>query len=123
MNRYVLLGATLLLLANSTHAQSSPPDSQTLTAILQELRLIRTDLRATAALSQRSHVLLFRLQIEQQATAHASDAVAAAESKLSNVQDRKKNLELGLKRLEEERDNESDPVALKSLNNNITGLK
>jgi len=68
--------------------QTTPGDSQTLQALLSEVRQLRQDLQTTTIAAQRAQILLYRLQGQEAAVARASQRIDEAgksspESKLS----------------------------------------
>jgi hypothetical protein len=85
MRRLVLLVLTALLVATAALAQTAPTDSQTLQALLAEVRQLRHDLQTTTATTQRAQIALYRLQRQDEAVARATQRVTDARSKLADV--------------------------------------
>jgi len=86
MHRLTRLVVVLLLIsAPYTLSQTAPTDSQTLQAILGELRQLRHDLRTTSAMAARAQIALYRLQREDEAVARATQRVADARSKVNQL--------------------------------------
>jgi predicted secreted protein len=85
--------------AQPAHAASS--DSQTLQALLSEVRALRQDLRASLNRAQSMQVLLARFQIQQGVTTRATDRFNDARQKLLDTQIHQKELALEQKRIEE----------------------
>ena len=80
--RPALVTAFALVSALSAHGQTSQTDSQTLQAILAELRGIHNDVRLTAV----SQILLTELQTRQTVVNQASERVSKARLQVSNLQ-------------------------------------
>jgi DNA repair exonuclease SbcCD ATPase subunit len=62
-------------------------DSQTLQAILAELRQLRHDLQATSAMAARAQIALYRLQREDDAVARATQRLGDVRSKVTQLED------------------------------------
>src|SRR5260370_40937351 len=82
---------TLLLIltpyrCGATYGQAAPTDSQTLQALLAEVRQLRHDLQTTAATAQRAQIALYRLQRQDEAVARPTEHLSDARSKLGNVE-------------------------------------
>src|SRR5450432_1558504 len=63
--RSLLLALGYLLSSTACLGQSAPGDSQTLQALLSEVRQLRVELRTTTIAAQRSQILIFRLQAQE----------------------------------------------------------
>ena len=85
MHRSTPLIMTLLVLsAVSAFSQTATrSDSQTLQAILAELRQLRHDLQTTSAMAARAQIALYRLQREDEAVRHATQRVTDAKSRVT----------------------------------------
>lgn len=73
-------------LAATAFAQATSSDSQTLQALLTEVRELRQVLQASLPRMQSAQILLSRLQIEQMAVTRASQHLDDARSKLAELQ-------------------------------------
>jgi hypothetical protein len=62
MRRLLLAVLTLFVIPTLALRQSAPTDSQTLQALLAEVRQLRHDLQTTTATTQRAQIALYRLQ-------------------------------------------------------------
>ena len=71
--------------------QTAPTDSQTLQAILAELRQLRQELRATNAMAARAQVALYRLQRQDEAVARARQRVDDIRSQLVKLETDRNN--------------------------------
>ena len=95
----LLSGAAIAQAAPAAHAASS--DSQTLQALLSEVRALRQELRASLSRSQSMQILLSRLQIQEGVKARAADRFNEARQKLLDTQIHQKELAIEQKRLED----------------------
>ena len=86
MQRAFLLILVVLGTAAATVGQTAPSESQTLQALLTEVRGLRHDLQVSLTRVQNAQILLFRLQIQQRAVTRASQHVDETRSKLAEVQ-------------------------------------
>src|SRR5437879_7119604 len=73
-------------MSTATFAQTTSSDSQTLQALLTEIRQLRQDLQVSMTRMQSAQLLLSRLQIQQVAVSRASQHLDDARSKLAEVQ-------------------------------------
>src|SRR5205823_2387295 len=87
MQRAFLLILVVLGTAAATVGQTAPSESQTLQALLTEVRGLRHDLQVSLTRVQSAQMLLFRLQIQQRAVTGASQQVDETSSKLPAVKD------------------------------------
>lgn len=70
-------------------SQTAPADSQTLQAILAELRQLRHDLQTTSAMAARAQIALYRLQREDEAVARAMQRVSDARTRVTQFEEDK----------------------------------
>jgi hypothetical protein len=80
MKRSSLFVLGLLVSSTPCFGQTTPGDSQTLQALLSEVRLLRQDLRTTTVTAQRSQILIYRLQGQEAAVGRASQRLDEARS-------------------------------------------
>jgi isoleucyl-tRNA synthetase len=73
-------------MATATFAQTTSSDSQTLQALLTEVRQLRQGLQISLTRMQSAQILLSRLQIEEVAVSRASQHLDDARSKLAEIQ-------------------------------------
>jgi hypothetical protein len=71
MNRSSILALGFLLSSTLCFGQTTPSESQTLQALLLEVRQLRQDLQTTTVAAQRAQILLYRLQGQEAAVARA----------------------------------------------------
>ena len=103
--------------------QAASSDSQTLQALLTEVRELRQDLRASLARIQSAQILLSRLQTQQAVVMHASERLDDARSKLAGAQDHQKHLAADIKRLESTLSSEENLTLQKALQDEINRFK
>jgi len=98
------------LFVTSTLAWSQPSqsDSQTLRALLEEVRLLRQDLHTTTVAAQRVQIALYRLQLQDAAVARAAAAVEETHSKLNGLQDAHKHFVTEIEQLDHQKDQAQD---------------
>jgi hypothetical protein len=84
MRRFMLL-LSLLLAPTVVLSQNSAQDSENLKSLLEEVRLLRRDMRTTMVAGQRVQIALYRLQLQDAALARASRAAEEAHAKLSEL--------------------------------------
>jgi chromosome segregation ATPase len=123
MRAPMLLAVCVLFLAGAAAGQTSPSDSQSLQAILAEIRQLRQDLRSATVAAQRAQILIFRLQGEEAAVRRLQDRVDSARSRLSQTQYEAKRLATEAKRNEDELNNTDDPKKQKELEEVIARFK
>jgi hypothetical protein len=110
MNRSSLLALGLLLFSAPCFAQLAPSDSQTLQALLSEVRQMRQDLRTTTIAAQRSQILIYRLQGQEASVARASQRLDEAREKLARTQDERKHVVADVKQVEDFVNNTENPA-------------
>jgi len=92
MNRSSLVALSHLLFSAACFGQTTPGDSQTLQALLSEVRQLRQDLQTTTIAGQRAQILIYRLQGQEAAVARASQRLDEAREKLARIQDERKHV-------------------------------
>jgi chromosome segregation ATPase len=97
MLRQFLLASTLILAPIATQAQSQPTDSQTLQALLSEVRQLRQQLLTSTTSMQRSQILLHRLDLQELAVQRATQRRDEAQDKLTELQKERKENEAIIK--------------------------
>ena len=111
MNRSSLFVLGLLLSSTACFGQTTPTDSQTLQALLLEVRHLRQDLQTTTIASQRAQILIHRLQGEEAAVSRASQRLDEAREKLAKIQDERKHVATDVKQQEDFIRNTENPPA------------
>jgi chromosome segregation ATPase len=124
MNRASLFVLGFFVFSTSCFGQTTPGDSQTLQALLTEIRLLRQDLRTTTVAAQRSQILIYRLQGQEAAVARASQRLDEARDKLARTQDERKHVAAEVKQTEAFVSNTENPATQrKELENRLSELK
>jgi hypothetical protein len=77
--------------------QSAPGDSQTLQAVLSEVRQPRVELRTMTIAAQRAQILIYRLQGQEASVGRASQRLDEAREKLARTQDERKHVAADVK--------------------------
>ena len=86
MHRSCLLILGLLLISSPVLGQSASTDSQTLQALLTEVRQLRHDLQTTTIAAQRAQILLNRLQGQEVIVARTLQRLDDARARLAEIQ-------------------------------------
>jgi len=100
-----------LLISAPAFAQSTPTDSQTLQAILAELRQLRQELTTTALTTHRIQLTLYRLQLQEATVLRLTQRLDEARSELTQMEIELKRMVADLKRQEEFVDHTENPAA------------
>ena len=101
MRRAFLCMTALLAISARAFSQAASSDTQTLQALLSEVRALRQDLRVSLNRTQGSQILLARLQLQEGAVTRASDHLNDARQKLFETHVHQRELSSELKRTEE----------------------
>src|SRR5438132_4949622 len=97
MNRSGLFVLGMLLFSTACFGQTTPGDSQTLQALLSEVRQLRQDLQTTTIAGQRAQILIYRLQGQEAAVARASQRLDEARDKLARIEEQRKQVVSAIK--------------------------
>src|SRR6266404_1881234 len=124
MHRSCLLIPVLLLIPVPVFGQSASTDSQTLQALLVEVRQLRHDLQTTTIAAQRAQILLYRLQGQEAAVTRASQKVDDARARITETQSNRAKLTSDIKRHEDFVNTAEDsPADRKQVEEVLTQLK
>jgi hypothetical protein len=123
MRRSWFLILCFLVISPSAFAQASSPDSQTLQALLAEVRQLRKELRTTTVAAQKVQILLYRLQIQEAAVARAEQRVAEAHSALAQMHYEQKHFASEIKLTEDRQDKTQNPSERKEIEDLLPRLK
>ena len=85
MRRLFLLALGFLMTSTVSVGQTASAESQTLQALLVEVRQLRKDLQTTTVASQRVQILLYRAQLQETVVAGAQRRLDVVHSKLAEV--------------------------------------
>ena len=108
MRRWMLFAVTLLILPAAAICQSGSTDSQTLQALLAEMRQLRLEVRTATIAAQRAQILIYRVQAQQAVVTRLSQRVDNNGSRLTQNQNEQKMFAGQIKRLEDLRDNQNE---------------
>lgn len=123
MNRSWLLVLGFCLVSSAAFGQTTSTDSQTLQALLAEIRQLRQDLRTTTAAAQRVQILLHRLQGQEALVAQIQRRVDEAHSNLVQMQVELKRLASEIKLREDMQSNTQNLAERKDLEDLLPRLK
>jgi len=101
MNRSSLFVLSSLVFSTACFGQTTTGDSQTLQALLLEVRQLRQDLQTTTIAGQRVQILIYRLQGQEAAVARASQRLDEAREKVARIQDQREHVAADVKRFED----------------------
>jgi len=101
MNRSSLFVLSSLVFSTACFGQTTTGDSQTLQALLSEVRQLRQDLQTTTIAGQRVQILIYRLQGQETAVARASQRLDEAREKVARIQDQREHVVAEVKRFED----------------------
>ncbi len=124
MNRSSLFVLNLLLFSTACFGQTTPGDSQTLQALLSEVRQLRQDLQTTTIAGQRAQILIYRLQGQEAAVARASQRLDEARDKLARIEEQRQQVVTAIKRTEGLISNtDNPPTQRKELEDSLAQFK
>lgn len=103
--------------------QADSSDSQTLHALLSEVRALHQDLLSSMARVQKAQILLSRLQTQRETVARASDRLSTVRGRLSDAQDHQKRAAADIKRIEGALSAEENLMQQKQLRDVLNHLK
>jgi chromosome segregation ATPase len=113
------VGLLFIVLTSPSLAQTAHSDSQTLDAILAELREIHHELRSTQAMQ----TLLAELAAKQSIVNQAVERVDRERSSLIQIQSEQKRILGELERAQDKVDHSSDPIEQKRLTEEVERIK
>jgi hypothetical protein len=99
-----------LLLTSTTFAQTNPTDSETLKALLAEVRLLRHELQTTTVAAQRAQILVYRTQAQESVVRRLQERVDDTRSTLGQIQFEEKDRAATIKQIEEKKDSSQTPA-------------
>jgi DNA repair exonuclease SbcCD ATPase subunit len=124
MTRAFWLFVVLFGIPATAFGQSDMSDSQTLHALLSEVRVLHQDLLSSMARVQKSQIVLSRLQSQEASIARASDRLNTARGRLSDAQDHIKHTTLEIKRFEDSQSaEEGNLLGQKGIRDVLNSLK
>lgn len=124
MHRPTFFALSLLLLfPAAVFAQAPSTDSQTLQALLAEVRLLRQDLRSSTLAAQRAQILIFRVQAEEMAVQRAHQRLEDATSRRAQLEEKRKPYEAQLKWYEKTREHLENSAEQRKYDDEIAQMK
>ena len=124
MHRPLLLVPSLLLISMPAFGQSGSSDSQTLQALLAEVRQLRHDLQTTTVAAQRAQILIYRVQAQESIVRRMQERVDDARSRLAQVRTEQSSRAASIKQIEEKkRHSETPATEQKDLEDILTQIK
>jgi chromosome segregation ATPase len=113
----------LLVFTAPALGQTTSTDSQTLQALLAEVRQLRQDLQTTTIAAQRAQILLYRLQIQEAVVARVSRRLGDTREELARLETEQKKLGADIKRLEDSINNTEDSTERKQIEEVLSQFK
>ena len=123
MKRLSFLVLTLLFVSPTAFAQTVPTDSDTLKALLAEVRLLRHDLQTSTVAAQRAQILIYRVQAQESVVRRMQERVDDTRSRLAQIHSEQKMLTVEMKHNEELLDHAEKPTTRKELEETIARFK
>jgi chromosome segregation ATPase len=118
------LPVTLLLVSTAAFAQTGPTDSDTLKALLTEVRQLRHDLQTTTVAAQRAQILIYRVQAQESVVRRIQERVDDGRSRLAQVRFEQNNRAISMKQIEEKKSRTETPTTeQKDLEDTLTQIK
>jgi chromosome segregation ATPase len=122
MNRSLILILALLVATPALGQTAS--DSQTLQALLAEVRQLRHDLQTTTVAAQRAQILIYRVQAQESAVLRMQKRVDDARSTLAQIRSEQRNRAATIKQIEEMQSRPETPeVDQKHLEDSLAQMK
>jgi chromosome segregation ATPase len=100
MPRTLICFAGLLLRTTGVVAQTAPADSQMTQAVLSEIRQLRQDLQATAAIIQRVQIVVYRIQAQESLLDRATQRLETARNVCKGSEMQRKHFATQIERTE-----------------------
>jgi hypothetical protein len=113
----------LLFYCPITRSQTPATDTKNLQAILEEVRQLRLDIRATASTIQRAQLLLYRMRLQMDAVSRATQRVEQAHTEVEQFEYQRAMTDQQLKYLEDKRDRAADSSARSQADNELDHVK
>jgi hypothetical protein len=123
MKRILVLAAAFLFVAIAATAQTSSNDSETLRALLNEVRQLRKDVQTGSAGMQRVEILLYRHGEQAEKVNRLEANLEARRGELNQIHERQQELTRNLKQLQERRNASLNPTEQGPLEAAISQIK
>jgi hypothetical protein len=112
-----------LFLAVTAFAQTAPNDSQMTQTLINEIRQLRLDLQATAAVVQRAQILMYRLQVESGLLSRATQRLDDTRRTCSNLQSNIKSYNMQIEQYETRARASQVPTEARNFEDNANRMK
>jgi hypothetical protein len=119
MSRTIFFALGILLFSGAAFGQAAPSDSQTLQALLAEVRQLRQDLRLSNLEAKRAQILIYRVQAQQAVVDRISERLEGAKAQLAQLERERVRFAAQMKRLEEMKDQIENPAERKQMEDAI----
>ncbi len=113
----------LLLVPAAAFCQQNSADSQTLKALLEEVKQLRRDLKTTTVAGQRVQIALYRLQLQDAALARATRLADETHLKLATVTDERTHVAAQIEQFQKAREKAQDDHERASIDEALPQLK
>lgn len=117
----------LLLGSTTTYGQRTLPadsrTSETLEALLEEVRQLRRDLRTTTVSTVRAQILLHRVELQEAAVARLSQKVESAQARLNESQAAQQRTADQIRTFENQKESSSDSREQQRLEQTLASLR
>lgn len=123
MRRALFCMSALLATSASAFGQAASSDTQTLQALLSEVRALRQELHAALNRTQSMQILLARFQVQEGVVAKASDRLNESRQKVFDFHVHQKELAVEAKRLEDALNGADAPQQQADLQERIKHVK
>jgi len=121
--RVLTIMVTAMVLATGASAQTASADAQLTQTLISEIRQLRQDLQATAAVVQRAQILMYRLQVESGALARATQRLDDTRRTCSSLQSQIRSINLQIEQYETRQRATQNPGEQKTIEDTIARLK
>ena len=123
MSRTILTALAFLLFSAPARGQTAPNDSQTLQALLAEVRQLRQDLHTTILVAQRAQILIYRVQAEETAVERVQQRLENTASKRAQLEEKRKGYEAQSKWYEKRKDETQNSAEQKKYEDEVAQMK
>ena len=123
MHRIWLFFFALLATSATALPQTAASDSQTLQALLTEIRQLRKDLQTTTVISQRVQILIYRMQSQTAVVARAQQHVDEVQAKLSQARTGVQHFTSSIEQSESSSNDSQNPPDRKEIEKLLPRLK
>ena len=120
MFRTAILLASLVFFTASAPCQTKEPQTQTLEAVLAELRQLRQDLQTAAFAARKAQIVIYRLHVQQSVVDRATERVENVKRQLGQIQNQIRYQSEQIKRFKEMKDRSDNEEQKKELEADIS---